>query len=488
MRAIGAPRVRLPMRLALGYAAFFAVVLTALCSGVVLLVRQTLLAELRDHLMTSGELIAAEFETGNGVLEQVFDSPVFLQRTLPHTIGTLETPALFAQVEAPSGALVIRSASLKDETIPLGADTRAAVLAGERRLFEALVHGAPTLVLAQPLTANGAVRGVLLIGRTHTDLDRLLRVLILSLAAVCVITLAATIRGGAWLVARALQPVGTIARTARRIADAADLTDRIPMPPSSDELSELTATINEMLSRMDRLFHTQQRFIADVSHELRTPLAAMRGTLEILRRGAVRDPQALEESLISLECETHRLGRIASDLLALAQADAGIPLHTGPVALDELVLEVVRELRPLADGVALGPRIAEQVELIGDRDRLKQALINLVANALRHTPASGSVTIGLERAENRALLQVSDTGSGIPPDKLPLIFERFYRADTARSREAGGAGLGLAIVRWVAEAHGGTVSVSSAEGAGSVFKLELPLGTPVVAAVHPPQG
>src|SRR5262249_45035774 len=213
----------------------------------------------------------------------------------------------------------------------------------------------------------------------------------------------------------------------------------------------------------------------DVSHELRTPLTAMRGNLEILRRRADREPRELDESLAAMEREVNRLVRLASDLLLLAQAETGAALRHEPVALDELVLEVVRELAPLANGVALGPDVAEQVEALGDRDRIKQALLNMVVNALQHTPPGGRVRVGLAREGARARLSVSDTGAGIAEEDLVRVFDRFYRADKARSRAIGGAGLGLAIVKWIAEAHDGAIEARSSPGQGSQFILWLPL-------------
>jgi signal transduction histidine kinase len=283
------------------------------------------------------------------------------------------------------------------------------------------------------------------------------------------------VRGGAWLAERALSPVGEIARTAQQIVRAEDLAQRVPAGPADDELGQLAATINEMLERLEGLFTAQRRFVADVSHELRTPLTAMRGNLELLRRGVARDPAALDESLGAMEREVNRLVRLAGDLLLLAQAEAGLSLRREPVALDELVLEVVRELRPLADGVALTPEIAEQIEAMGDRDRLKQALLNVVVNALQHTPPGGSVRIALDRTSEQARLRVSDTGAGIAPEDLRRVFDRFYRVDKARSRGTGGAGLGLAIVKWIVEAHGGGVEVASVPGQGSTFILRLPV-------------
>ena len=289
------------------------------------------------------------------------------------------------------------------------------------------------------------------------------------------IALLTSLRGGAWLAARALRPVAEVAQTARQIVRAEDLAQRVRPAASDDEIGVLVSTVNEMLERLETLFNSQRRFVADVSHELRTPLTAMRGNLEILRRGAARDPQQMDESLAAMEREVNRLVRLASDLLLLAQADTGAILRYEPVALDELVLEVVRELAPLSHGITLAPDVAEQVEALGDRDRIKQALLNMVVNALQHTPAGGKVCVALERVGQRARLSVSDTGTGITEGDLLRVFDRFYRADKARSRVVGGAGLGLAIVKWIAEAHRGTVEASSTPGQGSLFILWLPI-------------
>lgn len=247
---------------------------------------------------------------------------------------------------------------------------------------------------------------------------------------------------------------------------------------AQDELQRLTVTINDLLARLENLFETQRRFMADVSHELRTPLAAMQGNLEVLARGAARDPELLNESLVDMRREVGRLIRMTNDLLLLAQSDSGLQLRREPVEIDTLLLEVLRELRPLAGAVQLRLGAEDQVLVLGDRDRIKQALLNLGVNAIQHTGAGGSVTLSLERQEQQVAISVSDTGVGISAEALPQIFERFFRADAARTRNRGGAGLGLSIVRWIAEAHGGQITATSEVGVGSTFTLQLPIYQP----------
>ncbi|HNP71088.1 MAG TPA: ATP-binding protein [Kouleothrix sp.] len=464
-------------RLALGYTAFFGLVLMLMGIGMALAVRSTLLAEIERELSSSSELIQKDFDSSNIELADYFNNPAFLQRTRPLSVEGLKAPSLYVQVSNQSGQVVVTSASLQRQVLPLPENLRAEALGGHAHVWETALGDAPMLMMVSPLWEDQRIVGVLQVAQPLREINRTLQLLTLSLGAIGLIALLASLRGGAWLAARALLPVGQVAHTTRQIVRAEDLAQRVPAAPGDDEIAQLTATINEMLERLETLFTSQRRFVADVSHELRTPLAAMRGNLEILRRGAARDPHELDMSLAAMEREVNRLVRLASDLLLLAQAEVGMQLRRGPVALDELVLEVIRDLAPLAQAVTLLPEVDEQVEVIGDRDRLKQALLNMVVNAIQHTPPGGKVGIGLACAGGRALLSVSDTGVGIATDDLPRVFERFFRADKSRSRAAGGAGLGLAIVKWVAEVHGGGVQASSVAGQGSRFQLWLPLPT-----------
>src|SRR4029079_17275482 len=220
-------------------------------------------------------------------------------------------------------------------------------------------------------------------------------------------------RGGAWLTRAAFKPIDEVTRTAQSIVRAEDLSRRVPVPLAQDELQRLTVTVNDLLARLEGLFSAQRRFVADVSHELRTPLAAMQGNLEVLERGAARDPELLAESLADMRREVARLIRMANDLLLLAQSEVGVQRRGEPIELDTLLLEVHRELRPLANGVQLQLGHEDQVIVRGDRDRIKQALLNLGINALQHTRPGGIVTLSLSRTADSAALTVTDSGAGI---------------------------------------------------------------------------
>ena len=278
-----------------------------------------------------------------------------------------------------------------------------------------------------------------------------------------------------WLLAsRALSPVAALTETARGIARSGDLKRRVPSPVHRDELGQLASTFNEMLDSIEAGYHTQQRFVADASHELRAPLTAIQANLELLERQPGMTEADRDEAIREASREAKRLGRLVSDLLILARADAGAPVRRDRVALDSLALEALSEVRHLAAGQRLDVERVEPVVVAGDEDRLKQLVIILLDNAIKYTPAPGTVALTVRRVGSGAELVVRDTGVGIGPADLPHVFERFYRADPARGRDPGGTGLGLPIAQWVAERHGGQISVASDPGKGTVVTVHLP--------------
>jgi two-component system OmpR family sensor kinase len=273
----------------------------------------------------------------------------------------------------------------------------------------------------------------------------------------------------------ALSPLEEVTSTALQITRADDLSRRIPiMGPPAGEVGSLILAFNETLERLEGLFQTQRRFMADVSHELRTPLTTIRGNIDLIKQMGEAD----EESLEAISIEVDRMTRMVRDILLLAQAETGkLPLAKEVVELDTLMLEVFQQAKVLANKrLALEIGREDQANVIGDRDRIKQILLNLIANAIEHTPDGGTIKLDLACEGNQARLSVIDTGPGIPEEELPLIFERFYRRDPSRKRKSsGGAGLGLSIAYWIAKMHGGDLRVESTVGEGSCFELILPL-------------
>jgi len=330
-------------------------------------------------------------------------------------------------------------------------------------------------VLTVPLEAGGRPIGTLQVAANMdvVDLARraLLEIVVIIAAASMVMAAAAS-----WFaIGQALSPLSTVTETALQISRADDLSQRIPNPGSKhDETGRFIDAFNETLERLEHIFTSQQRFLADVSHELRTPLTVIKGNVDLMRRMEQVD----EESLDTIVDEADRLTRLVGNLLLEAQAESGkLPLYFAPVELDTLLLEVFKEMRVLArDRVNIKLTEIDQIIVNGDRDRLKQVLINLVSNAINYTPKGGEVYLSLGKVGENARLIVRDTGQGIAIEDLPHIFERFFRAEKSRTRsKTSGFGLGLSIVYWIVDHHGGRIEVNSAENKGATFCIYLPI-------------
>ena len=397
---------------------------------------------------------------------------------------------VYLQVWRLDGTLVAGSDNLTNYSEPL--DERS-LNRGRDSHRDVYVEGVHLWVVTWPIeTTDGRVVGYV---QAASQLDQVntakSALLIVLVGGGVLAVILATLVG--WLSAhRALMPLETITQTALQITRADDLSRRIPMSGApKDEVGRLALAFNESLERLERLFNAQRRFLADVSHELRTPLTVIRGNVDLLRRMGGADPTSLD----AIQSEAERMSRLVGDLLLLAQAEAGtLPMAHNPVELDTLLLEVYQESQVLAGSVHLGIGEIDQVSVIGDRDRLKQLLLNLVSNALKYTPEGGRVALGLARVNDWARLVVSDTGVGIPAAELPFVFDRFYRVDKARTRTQtgtrteGGAGLGLAIAQRIAQVHGGRIEATSdgTGGRGSTFAVWLPLAPEKAPVEGPP--
>ena len=300
---------------------------------------------------------------------------------------------------------------------------------------------------------------------------------------------------GAYIIAgRAFEPVQRIMNEVEAITDGRSLHRRLPLTESGDEMERLTATLNAMIGRLEGSFGALRRFTADASHELKTPLTVLRADVERAmhaRTSSTEQLVALEEALR----ETTRMADLVESLLTLARADEGrFDLHREPVMLEPLVREVFETAVILGEdaGLTVLLPVVEDARVLGDRTRLRQLFLNLVTNAIKYTPRGGRLEVSLSRREGVATVTVRDSGVGIAAADLPYLFERFDRADRARSRmaERGGFGLGLAISQWIVQAHGGTITVHSRLGRGSTFTVALPLaGEPALpASAQAPEG
>jgi two-component system, OmpR family, sensor kinase len=332
-------------------------------------------------------------------------------------------------------------------------------------------------VLNIPLSHNNKRVAVMQIATSLDTVAAARRYLLFGMIVIWVYGIIVAGVAASFMLDRALEPLKLIVETAEHINRADDLSRRIPhLGLEQDEIGSVVGTFNKTLERLEVLFTSQQRFLTDVSHELRTPLTVIKGNVDLMRRMKQFDAEAL----MSIDQEAGRLTRLVGGLLLLAQAESGkLPLILRPVELDLLVTEVFQEMRVIA-GKKVHVHLNEIDQLVvnGDRDRLKQVMINLVANAIQYTPQDGDVYLSLAKVGDKARIICRDTGPGIPADDLPHIFERFYRAEKSRTRgRSTGFGLGLSITKWIVEHHGGRIEVNSKETQGTTFAIWLPLWT-----------
>ena len=332
---------------------------------------------------------------------------------------------------------------------------------------------------------------VLVQAQPLVDQNSTLHTLFLIELAVTAGALVFALAAGWWLVRLGLRPLEDVERTADSIA-AGNLDQRVPGAEQSTEVGRLARALNVMLERLQAAFSARlasearlkesdqhlRQFVADASHELRTPIAAVSAYAELFERGAAANSDDLPRVMAGIRTETARMDRLVNDLLTLARLDEGVPMESTPVELVALISDAVRT------ATAVGPEwpvrfwAAHPVEVIGDRDRLRQVIDNLLANVRAHTPAGTTTTVRVDQVGDEAEVEVRDTGPGMPAEEAQRVFERFYRADPARARTSGGSGLGLSIVAAIVAAHGGTVTATSAPGQGMLISVRIPLTRP----------
>ena len=316
------------------------------------------------------------------------------------------------------------------------------------------------------------------VGQSLRPLQEARRRLIVLLLIAVPIALLLGSYGGLLLANQALRPVDRVASAAERIS-ASDLSERVPLPEKMDEIGRLAKTFNHMIARLQAAFERQRQFTSDASHEMRTPLAVMRGEIEITLRRE-RAPEEYQRVLTSNLEEIIRLSRLVEDLLTLARGDAGqAALQLEPVLLNKLCDQTVEYLAPLAHERQQSLRWqapADPIIINGDAQRLKQLLLNLLDNAIKYTAPRGTITLSLASEEQDAVLTIADTGRGIPAEDLPHVFERFFRHSRSTSdKTVIGFGLGLSIVKWIVDSHGGKIEAQSKVGEGTTFIVKLPL-------------
>ncbi len=387
------------------------------------------------------------------------------------------SPGILVQIWNREGELVLTNLEQLNRSLdPNGLDSGRPVF-GESNI-ETMTGDAHLRVLTVPMVIGVGDRlvGYLQLATSLAVVDATQEVLVTVLLIGTALAMVVAGFGGWFSTRQALAPLGDVTEVALQITRADDLSRRIPYRGQlEDEVGQLITAFNQTLGRLESLFNTQRRFLADVGHELRTPLTVIRGNVDLMRRMDCLDVESME----SIQNEVDRLTRMVGDLLLLAQAESGkLPLAMRLVELDTLLFEVMQQMRVLAKD-RLNLRIGEidQVLVCGDQDRLKQVMLNLISNAINYTQAGGEVVVGVGKEAKRARLTVTDNGAGIPEEDLPYIFERFYRGEKSRTRqkEGKGFGLGLSIAYWIVRNHGGTIDVDSRVGHGTTFCVWLPL-------------
>ena len=321
------------------------------------------------------------------------------------------------------------------------------------------------------------------------DQNSTLHTLFLTELAVTAGALVLALAGGWWLVRLGLRPLEDVERTADSIA-AGNLDQRVPGGDQATEVGRLARALNVMLERIQAAFSARvasesrlrqneqhlRQFVADASHELRTPIAAVSAYAELFERGGSQHSDDLPRIVAGIRTETARMDRLVNDLLTLARLDEGLPMETAPVELVSLASDAVRTASAVGPEWPVRFWAARPVEVMGDKDRLRQVLDNLLANVRAHTPPGTTATVRVDQVGDQARVDVHDSGPGVPDEDARRVFERFYRADPARSRTRGGSGLGLSIVAAIVAAHGGTVSAASTPGEGLVVTVLIPVG------------
>jgi heavy metal sensor kinase len=418
-----------------------------------------------------GNLIQ-DMETVEGMLAKEPNGQVSLRAS--HADGAEPRVGHFIEVWSPEGALLYRSSNLAGVSLG-GRPSQEEVLKDEPPWTARLGSGMHVRVASSAYTVEDqptVLRVAYDEGRLWSELGEFGEVLLLGFPIA--VLLAGF--GGYGLACKALAPIDAMAKQSQKIS-AERLSERLPIQNPDDELGKLGLTFNDLLTRLQAAFDQLRRFTADASHELRTPLTAIRSVGEVALQEQ-RNPAEYRDVIGSMLEEVDRLTRLVESLLALSRADAGqIQFQRADISLLALTREAVCMVEVLAEekGQQFCLEGDESIIVNADRLILRQAVINLLDNAIKYSPAKSRISVVLANSDGQTTVEITDQGPGIPPEHQPYLFDRFYRVDKARSREWGGAGLGLSIARWGVESHGGSLTFRSQESQGTTFRIALPL-------------
>jgi two-component system, OmpR family, sensor kinase len=454
------------------------ILLTLGCALFVLL-RETLLFSVEDTARKGAFAAAKEIDSGEGLDEEngrlLLDDG--LEQGLTHD-------GVFIVVRDGRGDIITQTLNLANNGEVHDELWRRALKTGKPAQDTLTFREeGPAYVYAVPVNSPEDPARIVEAGKSYEPTQDNVEKMALVLASGVTVAFLLSVVGAYLLARKALSPVSAVVRAAHRITEG-DRSKRLPVANSKDEIGDLAATINGMLShlettlaRLEETLDRQRRFVADASHELRTPLTSIHSYAQLLEEWALRDPQIGPESVAAIKRESERMKGLVDDLLELARGDEGMKLRLKDNDLTEVVEEAAESARAAVNGKVLIERLTPQqrvhrVSAVFDSERLRQALSILLDNAVKYTPEGGRVSMRIVEEDGSVGVEVSDTGIGIPEDQIPHVFERFYRAEEARSTE--GLGLGLSIARQIAEDHKGSIEVRSKAGEGSTFTIRIP--------------
>jgi len=388
-------------------------------------------------------------------------------------------PGRWTQTRSLDGTVLSRTLDLGDVTLPLSGQGLSTVQKGTGWFETAQVEDQPVLIYSQPFTPQGGAVGIVQVAFPIAQPEQSLLALRTILVIGCGLVIMAAFAVGWALAGTVLRPIHRITLTAQAIGAEHDFSRRVQHTGPTDEVGQLALTFNAMLAELESAYRqleqsldSQRRFVADASHELRTPLTTVRGNIELMRREPPLDANEQADVLADTRDEVDRLIRLVHELLVLARADAGQALRREPLPIKPLLEDVCRQFKLLAPQRMILCESLPDVQVLGDRDALKQVFLILLDNALVHTSPGATVEMATATTEGCVAISVRDSGAGIAPEVLPHIFERFYRGQVSRSGT--GTGLGLSIAKELVEAQDGTIVVESQVGQGSVFTVTLP--------------
>jgi heavy metal sensor kinase len=460
----------LKFRLVAWYAGVLTIVFVLLGGLTFLLLRHYLEANLLDTQarrarQIADTLVAHSSRSGEDVMRSQVES-----------LYSPEASDRFIRITRADGEVVYASGKPGDGRFDPAQVPPSAASAGGSSSRKVPLPGGTLLIASLGAAGTDGTRYRVEVGGSAAPAEATATQVLALLAVGLPIAVCVAVAGGFVLVRRALEPVQRIARKAEEIT-LHNLSERLPAAQSGDEIEQLSVSLNHMIRRLQDAVDGSKQFVADASHELRTPLTVMRGELESLAQDAQLRRET-REALGSVLEEVERLAEIVESLFALSRLDAGeTPGEWVRFDLGELAATTADQMSLLAEDKAVSVACASVPGVLveGDRARLKQVVVNLLDNAIKYTPRGGRITLSVRSEGGYAVLEVSDTGIGIPAEAVPHVFQRFFRVDSSRSREQGGAGLGLSIVRSICLAHGAEVEVASSPGKGSTFRIRQPL-------------